>query len=99
MTKSYLIRASLILSIAFEHEPISGPAGGLRCTGDAARRRSHAQPARSALAAYRQARAAVPLAATAPAGADLRARGVEGQGVDTQRLGLVVRRLPRRAPR
>ena len=59
--------------------------------------RPGARSARGAVAADRQAGARVRARAAAPAGADARHRRHEGQGVAAERVGVVVRVVPRRA--
>src|SRR5205807_9388707 len=67
------------------------------CSGVAACGRSAARSARGSLAADRQAGAALRVAGAAAARQEVFREGSAGQGVDPQRMGLVVRRLPRRA--
>ena len=75
------------------------PLGIVHRPGRLPRRRSQPRPARGALAAGRQAGAGLRGAATGRARQDLLAQGDAGQGLAAQRLGLVVRLLPRRSTR
>src|SRR5258706_10974669 len=58
----------------------------------------HARSARDSFAVHRQARAGLQAHAARRREARLRARGHERQGVAAERMGLVVRLLPRRTP-